>query len=36
MAAISASFSITAIKQHFCIPHVLYQQKLYTDRPYQK
>jgi hypothetical protein len=35
-AAISASFSITAIKQNFCIPHVLYRQKLYTDRPYQK
>jgi hypothetical protein len=35
-AAISASFSMTTTKQNFCIPHVLYRQKLYTDRPYQK
>jgi hypothetical protein len=34
-AAISASFSMTAIKQSFCIPHVLHQKKLYTDRLYQ-
>ena len=35
-AAIAASFTMTAIKQIFCIPHVLYRQKLYTDRPYAK
>jgi len=35
-AAIMVPVSIAVMKQNFCIPHVLYQQNLYTDRPYQK
>jgi hypothetical protein len=35
-AAIMVPVSIAVMKQNFCIPHVLFQQKLYTDRPYQK
>lgn len=35
-ANIMVPVSITSRPQPFCVPHVLYQQKLYTDRPYQK
>ncbi len=26
---------ITTANQDFCVPHILYTRKLYTDRPYQ-
>ena len=35
-ATLMVPVSITSHPQSFCIPHVLYQRKLYTDRPYQK
>lgn len=33
---ISVPVGITTMSQDFCIPHVLYQRKLYVDHPWQK
>lgn len=35
-AMITVPMAITARQENYCIPHVLYVRKLYTDRPYQK
>lgn len=35
-ARIAVPVSIAVMTQPFCVPHVLYRQNLYTDRPYQK
>jgi len=34
--SIMVPVSITAQNRDFCIPHILYQRKLYTDHPYQR
>ena len=36
IAVILVPVSIASVTQKFCIPHVLYQQKLYVDHPFQK
>jgi len=35
-ANVMVPVSIAVRPQPFCIPHVLYQRKLYTDHPYQR
>jgi hypothetical protein len=35
VAAVAVPVGIATMNQDFCIPHVLYQRKLYVDRPYQ-
>jgi hypothetical protein len=35
-AAIVVPQGIGAVAQDFCIPHILFARKLYTDRPFQK
>jgi hypothetical protein len=35
-ANVMMPMGLTTRPQPFCIPHVLYARKMYTDRPYQK
>jgi len=35
-ASVLAPIGLTSAAQDFCIPHILYLRRLYTDRPYQK
>ncbi len=35
-AMVAVPAGIGMVQQNFCIPHVLYQRKLYVDHPYQK